>query len=146
MFHILVVALYCLLGVYPVFVAGTGRETSSPYIDKPGILTPIFRSISGVHVRVVQQFLPVPFRSVPERSGFSSMGPFPASFWRMLFVIRLMDGSKMPPVNPIESSTSASSETCSWNRFLKLYIHQHDLEIRMFGYLMHLCMLCTFRW
>ena len=56
------VALYCLLGACSVFVAGTGREISSPYIDKPGILTPIFRSISGVHVRIVQQFR---FRSVP---------------------------------------------------------------------------------
>ena len=73
MFHVLGVALYCLLGACPVFVACTGRETSSPYIDKPGILTPIFRSISGVHIRIVQQLLPVPFRSGPECSGFSSI-------------------------------------------------------------------------
>ena len=50
-------------GCCPVFVAGTGREISSPYIDKPGILTPIFHSLSGVHVRIVQQLLLV--RSVP---------------------------------------------------------------------------------
>ena len=62
MFHMLGVALCCLLGACPVFVAGTGREISSPYIDKRGILTPIFHSISGVHVRIVQQLLPVPFR------------------------------------------------------------------------------------
>ena len=36
-------------------------------------LTPIFCSISGVHVRIVQQLLLVPFRSVPERSGFSTI-------------------------------------------------------------------------
>ena len=66
MFHVLGVALYCLLGACPVFMAGTGREISSPYIDKPGILTPIFRSISGVHIHIVQQLLLVPFRSVPE--------------------------------------------------------------------------------
>ena len=35
---------------------------SSPYID---ILTPIFHRISGVHIRIVHQLLPVPFRSVP---------------------------------------------------------------------------------
>ena len=28
------VALYCLLGACPIFVAGTGREMSSPYIDE----------------------------------------------------------------------------------------------------------------
>ena len=50
-------------------IYGTGREMSSPSIDKPGILTPIFCSISGVLVRIVQQLLPVPFRSVP---GFIS--------------------------------------------------------------------------
>ena len=72
MFHILGVALYCLLGACPVFVAGTGREISSPYIDKPGILTPIFRSISGVHVRIVQQLLPVPFHCIP---GFPASLP-----------------------------------------------------------------------
>ena len=71
MFYNFGVALYCLLGACPVFVAGTGCEISSPYIDKPGILTPIFRSASSVHVRNVQQLLPVLFRSVPECSGFS---------------------------------------------------------------------------
>ena len=68
MFHMLGVALCCLLGACPVFVAGTGREMSSPYTDKPGILTPIFRSISSVHVRVVQQLLPVPFHFIPFHS------------------------------------------------------------------------------
>ena len=34
MFNTLGVALYCLLGACPVFVAGTGREMSSPYIDE----------------------------------------------------------------------------------------------------------------
>ena len=43
-------------------IDSTGREMSSPYIDKPGILTPIFHSISGVHVHIVQQLLPVSFR------------------------------------------------------------------------------------
>ena len=65
MFHMLAVALSCLLGACPVFVAGTGREISSPCIDKPGILTPIFHSISGVRVRIVQQLLLVSFRSIP---------------------------------------------------------------------------------
>ena len=64
MFHMLGVTLCCLLGACPVFVAGTGRQISSLNIDKPGILTPIFHSVSGVHVRTVQQLLPVPFRSV----------------------------------------------------------------------------------
>ena len=58
-------ALCCVLGACPVFVAGTGREMSSPSIDKPGILTPIFCSISGVLVRIVQQLLLVLFHSVP---------------------------------------------------------------------------------
>ena len=52
-------------GRLPRLRGGTGREISSPYIDKPGILTPLFHSISGVHVRIVQQLLPVPFCSVP---------------------------------------------------------------------------------
>ena len=43
--------------------AGTGHEISSLYINEPGILTPIFHSISGVHVCIVQQLLLVPFRS-----------------------------------------------------------------------------------
>ena len=60
-------ALSCLLGACPVFVAGTGREISSPYIDKPGILIPIFHSISSVRVHIVQQLLPVSFRSIPFR-------------------------------------------------------------------------------
>ena len=68
MFHMLGVALCCLVGACPVFVAGTEREISSPYIDKPGTLTPIFHSISSVHVRIVQQLLPVPFRSIPFHS------------------------------------------------------------------------------
>ena len=54
MFHMLGVTLCCLLDACPVFVAGTGREISSLYIDKPGILTPIFHRTSGVHVRIVQ--------------------------------------------------------------------------------------------
>ena len=41
LFHMLGVALSCLLGSCPMFVAGTRCEISSPYIDKPGILTPI---------------------------------------------------------------------------------------------------------
>ena len=64
MFNTLGVALYCLLGACPVFVAGTGREMSSPYRDE---LTLTHR-VSGVHVRIVHQLLPfrsVPFRSVP---------------------------------------------------------------------------------
>ena len=67
MFNTLGVALYCLLGACPVFVAGTGREMSSPYRDE---LTLTHR-ISGVHVRIVHQLLPfrsVPFRSVSFRS------------------------------------------------------------------------------
>ena len=64
MFHTLGVALNCLLGACPVFVAGTGHEISSPYIYGPGILTPIFHCVSGVHVRIVQQLLPVPFHSI----------------------------------------------------------------------------------
>ena len=59
MFNTLGVALYCLLGACPVFVAGTGREMSSPYRDE---LTLTHR-VSGVHVRIVHQLLPVPFRS-----------------------------------------------------------------------------------
>jgi len=39
MFHMLGVALSWLLGACPFFVAGTGREISSLYIDEPGILT-----------------------------------------------------------------------------------------------------------
>ena len=75
-------ALCCVLGACPVFVAstgidnipniyrrdiiyGTGREMSSLSIDKPGILTPIFCSISSVLVHIVQQLLPVSFRSIP---------------------------------------------------------------------------------
>ena len=52
MLHMLGVALSCLLGACPVFVAGTGREISSPYIDKPGILTiayPVLASFLGLH-------------------------------------------------------------------------------------------------
>ena len=52
------VALSCLLGACPVFVTSKGREISSSYIDKPGILKLIFHSISGVHVCIVQQLLP----------------------------------------------------------------------------------------
>ena len=47
MFHMLGVALWILLDACPMFVAGTGGEISSVYIDKPGILTLIFHSISG---------------------------------------------------------------------------------------------------
>ena len=36
------------------------------YIDKPGILTPIFYGISGVYICIVQLLLPVPFHSVPD--------------------------------------------------------------------------------
>ena len=61
MFNTLGVVLYCLLGACPVFVAGTGREMSSPYRDE---LTLTHR-VSGIHVRIVHQLLPVPFRSVP---------------------------------------------------------------------------------
>ena len=64
MFNTLGVALYCLLGACPVFVAGTGRKMSSPYRDD---LTLTHR-VSGVHVHIVHQLLPVPFRSVPFRS------------------------------------------------------------------------------
>ena len=56
-FHMLCVALSCPLGACPVFVTGIGREVSSLS------MAPIFHSISGVHVRIVQQLLP--FRSVP---------------------------------------------------------------------------------
>ena len=61
MFNTLGVALYCLLGACPVFVAGTGRKMSSPYRDE---LTLTHR-VSGVNVHIVHQLLPVPFRSVP---------------------------------------------------------------------------------
>ena len=44
-----------LLSACPVFVAGTGREMSSPYIDE--------LTLSSIHVRIVHQLLPVPFRS-----------------------------------------------------------------------------------
>ena len=71
MFHMLGVALWILLDACPMFVAGIGGEISSVYIDKPGILTPIFHSISGFYVHIVQQLLLVLFRSVP---GFI---PFP---------------------------------------------------------------------
>ena len=64
MFHTLGVTLCCLLGACPVFVAGIGHEVISPYIVKPGILIPLFYSISSVHVRIVQQLLPAPFRSI----------------------------------------------------------------------------------
>ena len=67
MFHTLGVALSCLLGACPLFVAGTGHEISSPYIDGPGILTPIFHCISGVEIRVIGQLLLVPFHSIPFR-------------------------------------------------------------------------------
>ena len=53
-------ALYCLLGACPVFMAGTGREMSSLYIDE----CPYWASITSGSV---------PFRSVPERSDFCSM-------------------------------------------------------------------------
>ena len=61
MFYNFGVALYCLLGACPVFVAGTGCEISSPYIDKPGILTPIFRSVMCNNYF---RFCSVPFLSV----------------------------------------------------------------------------------
>ena len=54
MFNTLGVVLYCLLGACPVFVAGTGREMRSLYIDELTYNT----NTSG---------------SVPERSGFSSI-------------------------------------------------------------------------
>ena len=63
MFHILGVALYCRWMLVPS--SWQVQETRSAL---PGILTPIFRSIFGVHVRIMQQLLPVPFRSVPFRS------------------------------------------------------------------------------
>ena len=67
-FHILGVALYCLLGACPVFVAGTGREISSPYIDEPGIFSiPYLVSMS---ILCNNYFW---FHSVPECSGFSSI-------------------------------------------------------------------------
>ena len=69
MFNTLGVALYCLLGACPVFVAGTGRKKSSPYLDD------LTHGVSGVHVRIVHKLLPfgsVPFGSVPFRSGFYS--------------------------------------------------------------------------
>lgn len=59
------VALCCLLGACPVFVPGIGHEVISPYIVKPGILIPLFYSMSSVHVRIVQQLLPAPFHSIP---------------------------------------------------------------------------------
>ena len=60
-------ALYavCWVLVPSSWYVQDARSISSPSIDKPGILTPIFRSISSVHVRIVQQLLPVRFRSVP---------------------------------------------------------------------------------
>ena len=67
MFNTLGVALYCLLGACPIFVAGTEREMSSPYIDEL-TLTPIFQRVSGVHVRIEHQLLLVPFHSVPFRA------------------------------------------------------------------------------
>ena len=63
MFHMLGVTLSCLLCACPVFVAGTRREISFSSIDKPGILTQFFHSISGVHIRIVQQLCLVPFCS-----------------------------------------------------------------------------------
>ena len=80
MFNTLGVALYCLLGVCPVFVAGTGRENSSPYLDE------LTHGVSGVHVCIVHQLLPVPFRSVPFRSGFYS---FPFSLSTVKLVLGL---------------------------------------------------------
>ena len=59
MFNTLGVVLYCLLGACPVFVASTGHQ--------------FFQRLSGVHVHIGHQLLPVPFSSVPERSGFSSI-------------------------------------------------------------------------
>ena len=58
MFNTLGVALYCLLGACPVFVAGTGRKMSSPYLDE---LTLTHR-VSSLHIHIVHQLLPVPFR------------------------------------------------------------------------------------
>ena len=54
MFHTLGVALCCLVGACPIFVAGTGCEISSPYIDKPGQFS-IACPVSSVHVRIVHQ-------------------------------------------------------------------------------------------
>ena len=68
-------------GRLPRLRGGTGREISSLYIDKPGILTPIFHSISGVHVNIVQQLLPVPFRSVPFRSILFQVLYLPVVFY-----------------------------------------------------------------
>ena len=58
MFNTLGVGLYCLLGACPVFVAGTGREMSSPYLDELTYYTSRIRRPRPY----CAQLLPVPFR------------------------------------------------------------------------------------
>ena len=79
MFDTLGVALYCLLGTCPVFVAGTGREMSSLYIDEltyrfinTNIPTRIWHpclNYASITSRSVSE------HSVPECAGFSSIPP-----------------------------------------------------------------------
>ena len=77
MFDTLGVALYCLLGARPVFVAGTGRETSSPYIDEltyrfintnlPTRIRHPRLNYASITSRSISE------HSVPECAGFSSI-------------------------------------------------------------------------
>ena len=75
--------LYCLLGACPVFVADTaGREISSPYIGKPGILhqfSVAYPVSTSVLCNNYFWFRSVPFLSVPgfpasHKNGFVKAG------------------------------------------------------------------------
>ena len=54
-------------GACPVFVAATEREIRVRTLRQTVSLTLISGYVSSVHVRIVHQLLPVPFRSVPFR-------------------------------------------------------------------------------
>jgi len=71
------------VGACPVFVAVYTEREIRVSTQKRTVL--ISGHVSSIHVRIVQQLLPVPFRSVPERSGFSSI-PCLASHFMTLWV------------------------------------------------------------
>ena len=60
-------------GACPVFVAVTERKIRVRILAQTVVINVISGHVSSVYVRIVYQLLPVPFRSVPDRSGFSSI-------------------------------------------------------------------------
>ena len=101
MFHILGMGLYCLLGACPVFVADTaGREISSPYIGKPGILhqfSVAYPVSTSVLCNNYFRFHSVPFRSWvfrvfqhPEKERWTSVPILCQSHFKTRCLIRIL--------------------------------------------------------